>query len=485
VTLRNGRPGRGLLSRGAPDRPALIDASTGAAVSYGDLRARGGAWSARLGPARTLLLLVCRNDLFTTVAYAGAFEGDHAVALLDSQASGPSTAGVVAAYRPSWIAGPIGLGEQLADNAVPVASVEVVEGGELVRTGYPAEIDLHPDLAVLLATSGTTGSRKFVRLSAANVLSNARSIVDYLGLSPDERPITSLPLHYSFGLSVLNSHLAAGSTVVVSAASVLEPTFWTTFREQACTSLAGVPFTFQMLERIGFREMDLPSLGTLQQAGGALDRRLTELYSSHMADRGGRFFVMYGQTEATARMAYVPPDRMPEKLGSAGIAIPGGRLRIETTSDDGGHGAGSGEVVYEGPNVMMGYASERDDLVLGDELNGVLRTGDLGYLDDDGFLFLVGRSKRIAKVFGLRVNLDELEAVLRRHGPAAVVAGQDSIWGFCEFGTDESVAALALAVARDSKIHHGAVRFRRVAAIPTTSSGKVDYRQVERWVSSK
>jgi acyl-CoA synthetase (AMP-forming)/AMP-acid ligase II len=343
-------------------------------------------------------------------------------------------------------------------------------------------MDLHPDLALLLATSGTTGSRKFVRLSGRNVLSNARSIATCLELTPDERPVTSLPLHYSFGLSVLNSHLLAGATVVISAAGVLEPAFWRTVDEQGCTSLAGVPFTFQMLERIGFRDADHASLRTLQQAGGALDLRLTALYAEHMAERHGRLVVMYGQTEATARMAFVPPDRLQAKLGSAGIAIPAGRLRIEVDEDGRGLAPGSGEVVYEGPNVMLGYAVGAADLGRGDELNGVLRTGDLGYLDADGFLFLVGRSKRIAKVFGLRVNLDEVETALRRHGPAAVVGGPDAIWGFCVFGTDESLAALALTVAREYRLHHSAVRLRRVDAIPTSSAGKIDYRQVEEWV---
>jgi acyl-CoA synthetase (AMP-forming)/AMP-acid ligase II len=171
-----------------------------------------------------------------------------------------------------------------------------------------------------------------------------------------------------------------------------------------------------------------------------------------MAERHGRLVVMYGQTEATARMAFVPPDRLQAKLGSAGIAIPAGRLRIEVDEDGRGLAPGSGEGVYEGPNVMLGYSVGAADLGRGDELNGVLRTGDLGYLDADGFLFLVGRSKRIAKVFGLRVNLDEVETALRGHVPAAVVGGPDAIWGFCAFSTDESLAALALTVAREYRL---------------------------------
>jgi acyl-CoA synthetase (AMP-forming)/AMP-acid ligase II len=235
-----------------------------------------------------------------------------------------------------------------------------------------------------------------------------------------------------------------------------------------------------MLERVGFREMELPSLRVLQQAGGALDRRLTELYGRYMEARAGRFYVMYGQTEATARIAYVPPERLIEKLGSAGIAIPGGRLSIEDADAVGG-GSDTGEVIYEGPNVMMGYAAAPDDLARGDELGGVLRTGDIGYLDPEGFLFLVGRSKRIAKVYGLRVNLDEIEQLVREHGPAAVVAGDEAIVGYCAFGTDEEVAALATGLAGRFRLNPRSIRLTRVTAIPTTTSGKVDYRAVQAW----
>jgi acyl-CoA synthetase (AMP-forming)/AMP-acid ligase II len=229
--------------------------------------------------------------------------------------------------------------------------------------------------------------------------------------------------------------------------------------------------------------MDLPSIHTMQQAGGALDRNLTVTYARHMADKGGRLVVMYGQTEATARIAWVPPDRLVDKLGSAGIAVPGGRLRIDEGTPPAPGQPAIGEVVYEGPNVMLGYADRREDLARGDDQHGVLRTGDIGYLDDEGFLFLVGRSKRIAKVFGLRVNLDEVELMLRESGPAAVVASGDTIRGFCAFGTDESVAELRQQLSRRLRIHPSALELRRVPDIPVSGSGKVDYRQVERWIT--
>jgi acyl-CoA synthetase (AMP-forming)/AMP-acid ligase II len=469
---------------GSWGRPAVVSAVSGEVLRYRDLDARGREICAPMGRAKELLLLLCRNDAFTVAAYSGALTAGHAVALLDGQSDPQILADLVLAYRPAWLGGPQGVAERLGARGVPIQGVTPVHGGELIRTGHPSQSGLHPDLSVLLATSGTTGSRRFVRLSEQNLRANAKAIAGYLDLTPDELPITSLPLHYTFGLSVLNSHLFAGAAVVLTEDSLIQKPFWETFRTHGCTSLAGVPFTYQMLERIGFREMDLPTLTTLQQAGGALDLPLTRTYAEYMARRGGRFFVMYGQTEATARMAYVPPARLLDKLGSAGVAIPGGRLRIDAGGSAFPGARVTGEVVYEGPNVMMGYSSGPVDLGRGDDLHGTLRTGDIGYLDEDGFLFLVGRSKRIAKVFGLRVNLDEVELVLRENGPAAVVGAPDAIWAFCAFGTDEALADLAKTLARRYRLHPSALHFRRVEAVPTLESGKIDYGKVQAWMTT-
>ena len=461
-------------------RTALLDAASGDGLTYGDLLVEADALGRILGRDRQLLLLLSRNDLFSVLAYATAHLEGHAIALVDGSRDAAIHAPIVEDYAPDWVLGPAGSGALLSAAAADVFDAMPFRGGELVRM-TPSSRGLHPDLAVLLSTSGTTGSRKFVRLSRRNVDSNADAIRTALGIGEDERPVTSLPFHYTFGLSVLTSHLAAGATIVVTGDSVVQSSLWDTVRTQACTSIAGVPYTYQMLERIGYRDMDLPSLRTMQQAGGALDRSLTRAYADHMVAKGGRLFVMYGQTEATARMAYVPPERLFTHIGSAGIPIPGGRIRIDRHTVERVDGRRVGEVVYEGPNVMLGYATSRADLARGDDLGGVLRTGDLGYLDEDGFLYLVGRSKRIAKIFGLRVNLDEVERLLADHGPVAVVGGEDAIWAFCSFGTDGSLDSLAADLAKRMRLHRSSLRLRHVDDLPRSAAGKVDYREVERW----
>jgi len=474
------------------DAIAVVDRAAGERLSYAELVGRGRAIAAAIGPPKQLVFVVARNDAASVATYWGALDGGHAVALLDGHAADTVTAALVDTYQPAWLAGPADLAERMSEQGTEIEASREVAGQTLVRTATGAPAALHPDLGLLLTTSGTTGSRKLVRLRVDSVEANARSIAACLSLHAGERPLGLLPIHYSFGLSVVNSHWLVGATVVLSGASVFQQSLWWTFEEEGCSSLAGVPYTYEMLERIRFRDIPLPSLRSLQQAGGALDRRLAAIYRDHMAVRGGRFYMMYGQTEATARIAVMPPDRLSDKLGSAGLPIPGGRLRVEVDATGGQAGTGAdnvtgegasavGELVYEGPNVMLGYATSAADLALGDELGGVLRTGDLGYLDAEGFAYLVGRSKRIAKLFGHRVNLDEVEALVREAGPAAVVGAPDAIWAFCAFGTQEELDQQARRLALRLRLHHSAFHFRRVGSIPTTASGKIDYRAVQAW----
>lgn len=463
------------------EETALVEADSGRVTSFCRLLHDADELRGRLPGEKQLVFLLSRNDRFSVTTYAAMQLGGHALALLDGSTSLAGHLDALARYAPDVVAGPPGTAEALQTLGLAADAVHPADGGELVVLAKRPVVDINPALGLLLGTSGTTGSTKYVRLSQAAVEANARSIAEYIGIVPADRPITALPLHYSFGLSVLNSHWFAGAAVVLTSQSVVQGSFWAAVERQGCTSLAGVPYTYQLLERIGYRDRELPTLLTMQQAGGALDRSLTARYEEHMRAKGGRLFVMYGQTEATARIAYVPPERLSEKLGSAGRAIPGGSLRIDDQSAVTGSGNGDGEVIYEGPNVMMGYATGRQDLAKGDELGGVLHTGDIGYLDDEGFLFLTGRSKRIAKVFGLRVNLDEVELMLREDGPAAAVAGDESILGYCAFGTDERLAELRASLARRMQVHPSAIELRRVDELPVTSSGKTDYRAVERW----
>ncbi len=451
--------------------PVLFDPATARWWSRGDLVETVERLGPRIRAARGgLTFLLCRNAAPSVAAYLAAVETGCAVLLLDARMPPAALRLLLERYQPELVAGPGDLGPvdgHRADGPHDAVSLWWREG----EPGPPA----HPDLAVLLGTSGSTGSPKLVRLSRRNLEANADSIVGCLGIDRRERAMGSLPLSYSYGLSVLNSHLRAGASVVLTEETVISPRFWGLVRDQACTSMPGVPYTYDLLSRIGFERIPVPSLRTLTQAGGRLAPERVTHFHAEMERRGGRFFVMYGQTEATARITCLPPDRLAEKRGSVGTAIPGGRLRVEIGPGEATSPRRDGEVVYEGPNVMMGYAESRVDLARGDDLGGVLRTGDLGYLDAEGFLYLTGRTRRIGKVLGVRVNLDDVEALVRRRGPAAVVAGDDGLEIFCEFGDEATFSELAGQLARDLRATPESFRFRRVPGLPYTASGKIDY----------
>jgi acyl-CoA synthetase (AMP-forming)/AMP-acid ligase II len=338
---------------------------------------------------------------------------------------------------------------------------------------------VHPELGVLLSTSGSTGSAKLVRLSHTNIRSNAAAIAASLSLKPGDRVVTSLPLHYSFGMSLVTSHLSVGSSVLVSPRSVLEPQFWQDMDRYAVTHLAGVPQTYAMLNRLGFAQMELPSCRGLLQAGGRLSPELITRFHEDAVARGRRFFVMYGQTEAAPRMSCLPPERLPEKLGSVGLALPGGRFEIR---DESGHllpvGA-TGEIIYTGPNVMMGYATSRADLSLGDQMGSVLPTGDLGHLDSEGFLYISGRTKRIAKVAGSRVSLDEVEEMLADLAPVAAVAAADErIVVFTSSTADPGRAGRRIRAALG--VTNRDLSIQQLSQLPELPSGKIDYQALSR-----
>jgi acyl-CoA synthetase (AMP-forming)/AMP-acid ligase II len=440
-------------------RLAVFDSSTRQWWTYRELAEQVRPIAGYLSGPRRLAFCFCRNDAATIANYLACLECSHPVALLDPAMALEAKKDLLALYEPELILA------SADDPCVPADySVSICGMSHIWRAGGPPGCPLNPDLAVLLSTSGTTGSPRFVRLSAQNIRANAESIVTALGIVAEERAIASLPFHYSYGLSVLNTHLLAGASLVTTADGIVSERFWTDVREQNCTSFAGVPYSYQVLDRLRLETLNVPELRTLTQAGGKLDVKLISRFHELMQSRGGRFFVMYGQTEATARIAILPSSALPGKLGSVGLPIPGGRFEIKAD-----------ELVYRGPNVMMGYAACRADLEQGDNLHGVLETGDLCRIDEEGFLFVVGRMKRDAKVFGLRINLDEVEAMLKTHGPTAVISAPDKLLVFCEYGDDVFLRSLQQQIAARLNINYRAIEFRRLDALPVHLNGKIDY----------
>lgn len=380
---------------------------------------------------------------------------------------------LLARYRPEFAWLPQ---SRLAE--VPGAEVRhVLEGHCLVALPSDNGVMIHGDLALLLSTSGSTGSPKFVRLSQRNVLSNALAIADYLALTPEDRPVTSLPPHYTYGLSVIHSHLVVGSTIALTDKSLFDRGFWDFMKSAGVSSFAGVPYHYDMLRKLRFWRQDLPALRLLTQAGGRMDPQVSLEMAQESAARGIRYVTMYGQVEATARMAYLPPELAVAKAGSIGLAIPGGSLHLEdeagaviTAPDVAGH------LVYRGDNVSLGYAQGREDLARGDEHQGVLRTGDIARRDADGCFQIVGRQKRFLKLFGHRVNLEDIELDLQRTGAEVACGGQDDQLKVYVVGASAAdCTAIKAQVVASLKVHPSAVVVLALPALPRSDAGKVQY----------
>ncbi len=333
--------------------------------------------------------------------------------------------------------------------------------------------ELHPDLALLMSTSGSTGSPKLVRLSHANLASNAAAIADYLRLTHDDVALTTLPLHYCYGLSVLTSHLHARATVVLTEESVTSSALWELASRHGVTSFAGVPHTFDLLERAGQVDHLPRSLRCLTQAGGRMAPDDVRRWAQRGSSSGVDFVVMYGQTEATARIAWLPPELVQRRPDAVGVAIPGGELRVEPVRGLDGHfPPGTGELVYRGPNVMLGYATEAADLARGPDLEQ-LRTGDLGRCDEDGVFRVVGRLARFAKVYGLRIDLDAAEQALTRVGVVArVLEHREQLAVFVQGGARSRRVAETVRVETGLPAH--AVRVHPVEELPFNRQGKRD-----------
>jgi acyl-CoA synthetase (AMP-forming)/AMP-acid ligase II len=446
----------------------LVDGDTGATLSGQHLRDRldevstaAAAW-----PAGVALLLAPLN-VSSAVWFAGLVDAGRPVALLDP--AHPSLDTMIERYRPAAVIG--------ADQ--PLHGYSPLGEGAQVRDADDAPVP-HEDLAVLLPTSGSTGDPKLVRLSRNAILSNADAIASALHIDTEQIAPTSLPFFYSYGMSVLTSHLHRGASVVVTDAGLISREFWHAVDREKATSLAAVPYQYTMLKRLRFDPAKHPSITALTQAGGRLATDLVTDFHGRMATVNGRMYVMYGQTEAAPRMTTLPPDRLPEKLGSVGVALDGGRLAVLDGDTELNKRNVTGEIVYHGPNVMMGYAENAADLAKPDELGGMLRTGDLGYLDDEGFLFITGRLKRMGKVFGVRVNLDDVEKLLAGSGTAvAAVSGEDKVVVFCEGASAEQQRELAVLLADRLKLHSTGFDVRGIDVLPLLGSGKIDYRSLE------
>lgn len=462
---------QGILGNRSFDEPAIIVDSS-SPISYGELEQSVQGLAAML-PQRELLFLVGGNDLPTLTCYLASLHCGAVPLLLGQGLSASHLNRLIQIYDPRFIF----ISDKESLNHGPTKIRWRLDGYMFLEREKASQVILHKDLALLMATSGSSGSPKLVRLSLKNIIANAESIIRYLHITPGERAITSLPFNYSYGLSVINSHLRAGASLVLTNKTLMDKKFWQLINHHRVTSFAGVPYSYEMLLKLSFEQIEMPSVKMLTQAGGRLEPGKMLQIQKICNKKGINFIPMYGQTEATARIAFLAPEDIEKKPGSIGKAIPGGKLWLEDDNKRRIDTPGLiGELVYAGPNVSMGYSECPGDLALGDINQGILRTGDMARMDEEGYFFIEGRRHRFLKIFGIRISLDAVEEIAANMGWKCVACGfDDRLVLFVVKSSQLDPISLKAHMAKSLSVHPSAVHIRFLVDFPRLSSGKVDY----------
>ncbi|WP_437366388.1 AMP-binding protein [Olivibacter jilunii] len=411
----------------------------------------------------TLVFLYLDNTIRSVSILLSCLKGKAVLALLDAKLNPLFKKQLEQQYKPAFVY------DAASDPREHYVPILCENGITLFQRSELSKISLHPRLRMLLTTSGSTGSPKFVKLSESNLIENAHAILAYLPIQHGDVTPLNLPIHYSYGLSVFTTNSIKGGSIVCGCSDMMQHEFWAEWAQFQYTNLAGVPYVYETLLRLKFLERKHPGLRYLTQAGGKLNDQVLRKFAYYAKENGIEYYVMYGQTEATARMSYLPADRLLDKTGSIGWPIKSGSFKIDSNT---------GELLYTGPNVFGGYACGPQDLASFEQINW-LSTGDLATQDEDGFFYITGRSKRIVKLFGTRINLDELEQLLKNHFADfdfVCLGVEDKSLCICTSAPLDKQQAVKELLHQQVHIHQKIVKICSSDTVARTANGKIDYK---------
>lgn len=451
------------LDKHNPESIAVKD-SNGLQITYGDIINLAVLVEHNITP-RSLVFVLTENNAGGVAWVMAVILSGNVPLILDAHTETSLLENLIDIYKPQYICRP-----QTADSET--------YGYNLNATWNP-HYQLNNELSHLLPTSGSTGSPKLVRHKYDNIEAAALNISTLFRLTSADRPFMVLPLHFTMGMSMIFSHFKVGATVLITNLQMTDPKFWKFLKEEEATSFTGVPFSYAVLNKLRFCRMKLPSLTLLTQGGGKMPTELNLKFVEYCRDNDKRWIATYGQSEGTARMAWLPEEYAISKMGSIGIAVPNGKLFLRDTEGNIiNESPAIGEMCYCGKNVTMGYARCKEDLTLGDERNGVLPTGDIAYRDVDGFYFIKGRMSRFVKIFGKRIALDECEQIVRTavSCECACTGTDDKI---IIYVTDQKICESALhAVIAATKLPSTVIEVRYIEEIPRNAVGKILYKNL-------
>lgn len=418
---------------------------------------------------KKLILFLCQNDPFIIILFSLSIANNHVPILIDRNIDKLALLEIIKNYNPDFIITKKNLNFSNFENYFDTENFYIFKNLHINQKKF------NKDLALLLPTSGSTGSPKLVRISYINLLSNTIDICDFLNIKKDDVTITTMPLNYTYGMSIIITHLFKNASIVVYDGTILEQKFFQLINKFKVSNFGGVPIMYEMLKKIKFENINLRSLRYLTQAGGKLSSELWDYLFKTANRKNIDFLTMYGATEATSRMSFLPFNLMMKKKGSIGKGLGKSKLNIvdNKTSKIINEPFKNGEILFEGKNVFMGYANNYNDLDKKDTVNGKLFTNDLGYKDKDGYFYIDGRKDRYVKIYGHRINLDEIELILEKKYPNCYVVKKEKILIFST--KKHNSADIIDFISNYTSITKNMFDFKHIENLPLKNNKKVDY----------
>ena len=442
-------------------------------LTYGDLTDRITRFAKKL-ESRTIVFILCENCSESLIGYLSFIDHDIVPLLLSRDINNDALDNLIRTYEPKYLFIPKNYSISGSFSVVFTLNNYTLLESEYQK--YP----IHDQLQLLMSTSGSTGSPKIVRYKKGNLDANAKNVAISFGWTENERAICNLGMQYTMGLNVINTHLYVGATVLLTTHNIVSGNFWDFIKTENGSNFTGVPFSYDILHRLKYQNMDIDCIRTFCQGGGKLTNDLFSEYAEYCANTDRRFIASFGTTETAARISMLDPTFATVKIGSIGKAIVDGEMFLIDESGRIIEGSETtGELCYKGPNVTMGYAENRQDLNEGDTWTGEYHTGDLAYRDNDGFYYISGRKNRFLKLLSHRIGLDECEKMITEEfSVECSCAGNDQKMHIYIVGDVDHKSIIAY-ICQKLCLFKGLFEVHTIDAIPRSKEGKVDYKRLE------
>jgi len=443
-------------------------------ITYSELIKKSNLIASHIS-SRCLVLIISKNCEEFLYGYLGFLRAKIVSCLINEPVKLFYIENLINNYKPSYAYIP----KKYKSFFNPLRTVASLGDYLLIQLNKIKEKTIDDKIALLLGTSGSTGNPKLIKLSYDNIHSNTKSILKFLPIKKNDKTITTLQPAYSYGLSVINTHLYKGATIILNNYSIIEKKFWDLFNYYGVNSIAGVPYTYSILKKLNFLKRKNLKLRYMTQAGGKLSENLVDEFNTFCKKNNLKFFIMYGQTEATARISFLNWNFVDKKKGSIGKSIYKGKMYLVDEKNKKIHRPFvKGEIIYEGPNVMIGYANNYKDLYKNQKNIKKLNTGDIAFKDKENFFYIVGRKNRFTKLFGNRINLADIEKYLVEKKIDSAVIGDDK-YLYVFYIEKKNNINIQKIVSENFNINFNYIKLKKIKLFPRDTNRKIMYSKLK------